>query len=39
VNGSIPAKADGVTQAISPAGKAILVLGSGRYTISGPMQQ
>ena len=39
VNGSIPAKADGVTQATSSAGKAVLVLGSGRYTISVPMQQ
>ena len=38
VNGSIPAKADGVTQATSSAGKAVLVLGSGRYTISAPMQ-
>ena len=37
VNGSIPAKADGVTRATSSAGKAVLVLGSGHYTISGPI--
>jgi alpha-L-rhamnosidase len=38
VNGSIPAKADGVSQATYSAGKVVLVLGSGHYTISGPRQ-